>query len=303
MTLTNDQHIISAERLEPSASPSWWGADSVRTRVVTADGQSLIDREMHPDACAYSSPCQLVDAARQAAALGVGPEVIASDPRSGEILMKDMRDGWRNATIDDFVDPSRLSDLAHLLATVRTKISSKTQVSTVFDDIRNLLKIVDPENSILPADFTWLRDSTLRLEKWIPFNRTGAVFCHNVGDVSNVLLSEEGMLLVDWDLARRVDPLQEIGIMVDELSYLPVAPEELFAVLSDGASSTDYEVARAYGIAEHLRQALIGVWRDQEEPASLEYTKYSDWHFLHLREALRDVGTDIYFTEFDGVVA
>jgi hypothetical protein len=295
MALIPADQIADTEFLTPSASPSWWGADSMRSRLQLVDGTQVIDRLLHPDALAYSSPSLIVDAAQQASALGIGPKVLAADPLTGETVAVEVAGQWRTATIDDFIVADVLARLAQVLQRVRTEMVVEAPAVTVFDDIRLLLAVVDEHDPALPADFGWLVTSTMLLEKWIPFDPDKAVFCHNTGDASNILLSASGLMLLDWDLSRRVDPLQDIGIMLAEFAYLPVPEREIFAVLSAGASDSAYRIARAYGVAEHLRQALIGMWRGASEPGTIEYTKFADWHFLLLREALGDRRNDFYF--------
>ncbi len=42
--------------------------------------------------------------------------------------------------------------------------------------------------------------------------------CHGDGNVSNVLLADDGrMMLVDWDVAAVMDPLQDIGVLLAEV--------------------------------------------------------------------------------------
>lgn len=296
MALIASDQITESEYLEPSASPAWWGADSLRTRMWLVDGTQVIDRRMHPDSLAYSTPELVVDAAEQAGLRGIGPEVLAAHPISGETVTMEYSAPWHTATIDDFLDPTRLKQLAQALARVRSELTVDAPVATVFDDIRVLLEFVPADDPTLPSDYQWLVASAQALERWIPFDPTHAVFCHNSGDASNFLLGPQGILLLDWDLARRVDPLQEIGIMMAELTYLPLVERDTFEVLNGGpGSERDYLIARAYGIAEHLRQALIGMWRGSSEPGTIEYTKFADWHFLLLREEIQDRRNDCYF--------
>jgi hypothetical protein len=295
MVLIPTDQILESQYLAPSASPSWWGADSRCHRLRLVDGTGVIERLMHPDALAYSSPTLLVAAAQQAGVLGLGPEIVAADSASGQTVAVELAETWRTATIDDFIDRSVLSRLAEALRRVRREMTVDAPVTTVFDDIRQLLAVVDETDPTLPVDFAWLVSLTMLLEKWIPFDPSKAVFCHNTGDASNIMISPTGMRILDWDLARKVDPLQDIGVMLAELAYLPVPEREVFAVLSFGACDADYLIARAYGIAEHLRQGLIGVWRGAREPGTIEYTKFADWHFLLLREELKDRRNDFYF--------
>jgi hypothetical protein len=296
MALIAADQITESECLEPSASPAWWGADSLRTRLWLVDGTQVIDRLMHPDSLAYSTPELLVEAAEQAGALGIGPKLLAADRISGETVTVECSGQWRTATIDDFIDPKRLKQLAQALGRVRSELKVKAPVATVFDDIRELGKLVAADDPALPSDYQWLVSATKSLEKWIPFDPTRAVFCHNSGDASNFLVGPQGLLLLDWDLARRVDPLQEIGIMMAEFAYLPLVEQQTFQILNgERGGERDYLIARAYGIAEHLRQALIGMWRGASEPGTIEYTKFADWHFLLLREELRDRRNDCYF--------
>ncbi|WOP17739.1 phosphotransferase family protein [Raineyella sp. LH-20] len=294
MSLIDTFETQSVEEIPPLASPSWWGADSIRRRVRLADGGSVLLRQMHPDARAYASPAVVVAAARAASESGLGPRVLASDAATGELVLEDLSDRMRTATIDDFLDGAALQRLADLLGRIRAEITVPAPAATVFDDIRGLQRLIGSAAPALPRDIAWMAARVADLEAWVE-GRTGERrFCHNVGDVSNILLSDDRMVAVDWDLARWADPLQDIGLMLDELAYLPLEPEDVFTTLHQGWDPVAYATARAFGIAEHLRQGLIGVVRDLREPGTIEYSKFADWHFLHLREALLDRRHDGY---------
>lgn len=288
MSLIDTFPVRSVEEIPPLASPTWWGADSVRRRAQLSDGGTVLVREMHPDARAYASPAVVVAAARAAADAGLGPEVLAADATTGELVMTDVSDDMKTATVDDFLEGTALVRLADLLARVRDELTVTAQASSVFDDIRRIRRAVGTGASSLPRDIEWMVARVADLEAWVDTRPQTRRFCHNVGDVSNVLISRDRMLLVDWDLARWADPLQDIGVVLDELACLPLDPEELFTILNRGWDPAAYATARAYGIAEHLRQGLIGVYRDLREPGTIEYSKFADWHFLHLRESLLD---------------
>ena len=295
MSLIDAFPTVSVEEIPALASPTWWGADSIRRRGQLSSGGSVLVRQMHPDARAYARPAVVVAAATAASDAGLGPRVLASDAATGELVMADLSDTMRTATIDDFLDRAALERLADLLGRIRDEITVTAPACSVFDDIRELRRLIGSGAPALPGDIEWMAARVDDLATWVDGRPQARRFCHNVGDVSNILLSEDRMLVVDWDLARWVDPLQDIGVVLDELAYLPLDPEDLFTTLNRGWDPMAYATARAFGTAEHLRQGLIGVYRDLREPGTIEYSKFADWHFLHLREALLDRRHDGYF--------
>ena len=127
--------------------------------------------------------------------------------------------------------------------------------ASVFDDLTQARNLVEKVGGALPADFEWMLRTLAPAQARIEAAGYDVVPCHGDGNVSNVLVLDDGsMRLVDWDVAAMMDPLQDIGVLLAEIRPF------------DSDARAVFEMA----------------W------GSFEYSKFSDWQFLRARAGLRD---------------
>ncbi|WP_354560926.1 MULTISPECIES: phosphotransferase [unclassified Rhodococcus (in: high G+C Gram-positive bacteria)] len=86
---------------------------------------------------------------------------------------------------------------------------------------------------LLPTDFAWTLRTLARAQARIEADGFDAVPCHCDGNVSNVLVLDDGsMRLVDWDSAALMDPLQGIGAWLAQIR--PFDVREVFEMSGGG---------------------------------------------------------------------
>jgi len=283
---------ITAEATSVMASPSWWGADSecldVRSVDESSPLQTVFVKSMIGHAEAYVDFAHAFAAANEAGELGVGPRVHAADAAAGVLVLENFVDTSSTATLNVFDDDARLEELIRLRQRVHT-FASITRVATVFDDIRALSALATTMAVNLPKDFDWMVRLLDLAEKRIVATGFDRVPCHGDGNVSNVLLPTDGrMLLVDWDVAAVMDPLQDLGILLAEVRPFDSPAREVFEMAWGNFDQALFDRARVYGIADCVRWGLIGAYADAARPGTLEYSKFSDWQFLRARGGLGD---------------
>lgn len=278
---------ITADPTPVMASPSWWGADS-EGFDARAGAQRAFVKAMAPHAGAYADITQAFAAATEAGQCGVGPRVYATDAAAGLLVQESFVEDGRTATLNVFDDDDRLADLIALRARVRD-FTSITRAATVFDDIRTLTALAATRSVPLPADFGWMCRMLAAAEKRIIATGFDTVAAHGDGNVSNVLLAADGrMLLVDWDVAAVMDPLQDIGALLAEVRPLDSEGRVAFEMAWGSFDQALFDRARVYGVADCVRWGLIGAYADSARPGTLEYSKFSDWQFLRARAWLTD---------------
>lgn len=279
---------IVADPTPVMASPSWWGADS-EGFDVHAGAERVFVKAMAAHAGAYVDITQAFAAATEAGECGVGPRVFAADPVTSTLVQESLVDGGTTATLDVFDDDARLADLIALRARVRD-FTSITRRATVFDDIRSLTALAAARSVPLPGDFAWMCRLLATAEQRIAATGFDVAPAHGDGNVSNVLLAADGrMLLVDWDVAAVIDPLQDIGVLLAEVRPLDSEGRVAFEMAWGRFDQALFDRARVYGIADCVRWGLIGAYADAARPGTLEYSKFSDWQFLRARSWLADV--------------
>ncbi|WP_052060027.1 phosphotransferase [Rhodococcoides fascians] len=275
------------------ASPSWWGADSERYsgRADIADdavGSAAFVKIMETQAHDYVDFAATFASATAAGNAGIGPRTFISDADSGVLVMEDFTGVSSTATLDLFDEDANVEKLVALRKSVHG-LTGVTRRASAFDDLAVVRGLIARVGGALPADFDWMLRTLAPAQERIESAGFDAVPCHGDGNVSNVLMLDDGtMRLVDWDVAAVMDPLQDIGALLAEIRPFDSDAREVFEMAWGSFDSALFDRARIYGIADSLRWALIGLYCDAVKPGTHEYSKFSDWQFLRARAGLRD---------------
>ncbi|WP_433295856.1 phosphotransferase family protein [Pseudonocardia sp. CA-142604] len=280
------------------ASPSWWGADSRRWSVRSPvpdrlAGTAAFVKLMEPHAHAYVDLATAFALAREAGEAGIGPRVHLADVDRGLLVMEDLTELAATATLDRFDDLDRVEQLVALRREVHG-LPGCTRRATVFDDIRDAHRLVVDAGGALPEDFPWMVRMLGTAEERIAASGYDLVPCHGDGNVSNVLIAHgDGSLrLVDWDCAALMDPLQDLGVLLQELGTSDVDARAVFEMYWGTSDDALFDRCRVYGIADAVRWGLVGAYADAARPGTHEYAKFSGWQFLRARAGLRDPHLD-----------
>lgn len=284
--------LADGATIEPAfavlASPGWHGVDGLHWRAVV-DGQPLHIKSMHPDAAGYVDvPCAF-RAAQAAADLGVGPALLAVDPKAGVLVMADVSATHRTGTLDRTHPDAVLgSIIAAKQAFQRGPALGRP--SDAFAEVERFAGAARAAGASLPQDIAWLLASIAEAGAAIAACGRDSVPAHGDGNVSNVLIAEDGsVLLVDWDRAGDMDPFEDLGSLLAELA--PQEPEAR-AIFERWHGSMDeglFARANLYGAADDLRWGLIAATLAATSPrTSLEFLKFANWRFLRCRMAVRD---------------
>ncbi|MFJ2831519.1 phosphotransferase family protein [Streptomyces sp. NPDC087263] len=288
MTTTADPELI---RPAPPtmASPSWWGADSDRHRVLPGHGatQGAFVKVMRPATTAYVHLPTAFGAALAAGEAGIGPRELHASMAERTLVLEDLTGRAKTATLHDFLD----QDLVHRYLALRRAVGSLAvpdpRRASVFDDIRSLCALTAQQATVLPRDLPWMLRVLDDAEQRIAATGYDTEFCHGDGNVSNVLIDERRRpYLVDWDSAAVMDPLQDIGASLAELAPSDDDARELFESAWGIWDAKLFDRARVYGAADLVRWGLTGAYVDSVDPGTFEYSKFSDWQFLRARWAL-----------------
>lgn len=285
--------VITADPTPTMASPSWWSADSecfdVRSADESESPSAVFVKSMIAHAGAYVDVPQAFAAAVEAGEKGVGPRVYGADADAGMLVQENLLGSASTATLDVFDDDAKLEQLVSLRKKVQD-FGSITRAAGVFDQIRALTELADANDVALPKDFEWMQRQLDMAEKRIAATGYDLVACHGDGNVSNVLVFDDGeLLLVDWDAAGLMDPLQDIGAVLAEVRPFDSDARSAFEMAWGSFDQALFDRARVYGVADCVKWALVGAYADAARPGTLEYSKFSDWQFVRARAGLGDV--------------
>jgi aminoglycoside phosphotransferase len=277
------------------ASPSWWGADSDRHRVLPGPDGSPggFVKVMRDATAAYVDLPTAFAAAEAAGGRGIGPVVHAADLATRTLVLEDLTGLAKTATLDDFQSADVVSRYLALRRSVHDLVVPPARHASVFDDVRTLCSLAEDRHTTLPGDLPWMLRTLQDAERRILATGYDPVLCHGDGNICNVLLDPSGRpYLVDWDAAAVMDPLQDVGAALFELAPSDDDARPLFELAWGSWDAALFDRARVYGAADAVRWGLVGAYVDSVDPGTHEYSKFSDWQFLRARWALADPHLD-----------
>jgi aminoglycoside phosphotransferase (APT) family kinase protein len=272
-----------------AASPSWWGADSDRHRLLPGhdrpDGAFV--KVMRPATAAYVHLRTAFSAARAAGEARLGPRVLEASTDTATLVLEDRTATAKTATLDDLQNPDHRSRHLALRRQVMSLDVPDARRATVFDDVRTLHQLSIDVVAPLPADLPWMLRLLDDAELRIAAVGADSAFCHGDGNVSNVMLAPDGRQdLLDWDVAAMMDPLQDLGAVLAEIAGSEQEAREIFEQAWGSFDLALFARARVYGVADGVRWGLLGGYVGAVDPGTHEYSKFSDWQFLRARWAL-----------------
>ncbi|MEZ5904281.1 MAG: phosphotransferase [Geminicoccaceae bacterium] len=272
----------------PVASPMNQGVDATSLRAWdAATGESLWVKIADPDAALFADPASVVAAAREAGTpFGVGPEVVAADPLTGDLVMRDLAGSHRTATLNCSPSPPSAMPCSPPCGPSRPGplCRGRWASSTTSRACLRPAQRASPCRPTMPGSTT----SAPRPRPSGPPADT--VPAHGDGNASNVMIDEAGgVLLVDFDLAANRDPFEDLGSFLVEANTFDPAARESFEAFHGRFDERLFNRSRLYGVADDLRWGLIGaILARTSARTDLEFLKYAEWRFLRCRMAMRD---------------
>ncbi|MDS1112457.1 phosphotransferase [Gordonia westfalica] len=269
------------------ASPSWWGADTIRLRG-RLDDVAVHVRRYTDAAKSYVNVAAAVSGTAAAGDDGIGPAVVSADGDSGEIVLADLTETHRTATLAD----GNSADFVRAYFQIRSRVAdlrpTVVREATVFDDIRELDVRLHEAGAAIPTELTYFRRILDDAENRINATGFDREFRHGDGNLSNVMVSrtDGSLLLLDWDFAAVMDPFQDLGVALVELAEDETHARELFEIAYGNFDEALLAQCLFYGYADHVRQGMLGMLVDALDPGSYEYSKFGDWQLLRARLAL-----------------
>jgi len=282
-------NVVAEPAIPVLASPSWRGVDGSPWRVREGSGgDSLFAKLMDPDAAFYIDVGCAFEAARRASDLGIGPKVLLADVETGLLVMEDLDKGWSTGTLERLLD----ADLVDRIAAARKRFQDGPPLprsAGVFEEIDRFHADAKAAGAQLPADAAWLVEEIGFAAEAIGNVAGQPVPVHGDGNVSNIMISDEGdVRLLDWDRAGNADPLEDLGSLLVEAYDEEPEARDAFTRLNGGFEEKAYNRAWLYGVADDLRWGLIGTLVAARSPrTTFEFHKFASWRFVRCRMAVQ----------------
>ena len=231
------------------------------------------------------------EAARNAHAMGVAPEVIFFDPSDG-LEVSEFLEGYRACTNADFGEPAIR---AAALACYRQIHSGPPlgQTKTIFDMIEEHIAQGRELGSDFPVDMPWLEHRYSQAKAAFLASGLDLVPCFNDPMPGNFLIgadpsSPKPMRLVDYEFASNNERSYELGVLFAEMFYDERLTEQLVdQYLGEHRPAMVARVVVNRALAD-LKWASWAVVNRKLNAWDFDYQKYGVWKYMRARDIMYD---------------
>jgi hypothetical protein len=261
--------------------------------VVTCPDEpdALFVKTLQPDMRPFVDVAAAYAGASAAAMAGVGPAVRFFLPEQGALGVAFMPAPWRGARLDDLQRPE----------VIRAAIAAKRAMRNgpvlarswdVFERIVAHAAVAKATGTSLPADMPVLLAQAATIGRAIEAAGRDSLPCHNDGQSSNLLLHEDGrVLLADFDCAGQSDPYYDLAVLLNEAHSFEDGWRCGIEMHDGHCDERVLNRCRAYGAADDLLWGLWGlVMSATSLRRDLEFLKYGEWRLLRCRIAFSEPG-------------
>ena len=175
---------------------------------ITVGTERYVLRMPGPGTGAYIDRKQEAHNARAAARIGIAPEVLHADPRTGIALVRCIEGG---RTLDEaaFRDPGTLEGAVELLARLHRSGADFRGEMVLFPKLDQYWRLCEGRRPDLLAPLEGLRHRARGLREWLEGSREPRRPCHIDPAPSNFMHSADSpprLYLLDWEFSARCEP-------------------------------------------------------------------------------------------------
>lgn len=231
------------------------------------------------------------EAARNAHAMGIGPDVVFFDASDG-LEVSEFLEGYRACTNADFGDAAVQADALALYRRLHAG-PRLGETKTIFDMIEEHLAQARALGSAMPVDMPWLEHRYGQAKAAFAASGLDLVPCFNDPMPGNFLIGEDPaaprpMRLIDYEFASNNERSYELGVLFAEMFYDERLTERLVEQYL-GAARRDM-VARVTvnrALAD-LKWASWAVVNRRLKAWDFDYQKYGAWKYMRARDVMLD---------------
>ena len=262
--------------------PMHMAVDADAFSVTGADSRVFFLKVYAEDSLPFIDDADTAAASRAAAACGIGPAVVAHDTASAAILFDYLAPpGWRMASRRDLRSPDTLhAVLAAKRAWHRSPLLAHT--ANPFDRLRRHRARLEALTASTPPAYALLVAWADRFEQAILAAGVDTTPLHGENVVSNVMLSDSGVQLVDFDHAGNGDPFYDLGAFCLEFCSFEDEVEDAVTAYLGAPDRRAVARVRLYMIVDDLLWACWALIAQATSPRrkSIEFYKYAQNRFL-----------------------
>jgi thiamine kinase-like enzyme len=231
------------------------------------------------------------EAARNAHAMGVGPEVIFFDAADG-LEISEFLEGYRACTNADFGDPAIQSDVLDLYRRLHGG-PKLAQTKTIFDMIEEHIEQGKELGSHFPQDMPWLMHRYNQAKSAFLASGLDLVPCFNDPMPGNFLISAEPgapmpMKLIDYEFASNNERSYELGVLFAEMFFDETLTEALIEqYLGEVRPQMIARVILNRALAD-MKWASWAVVNRKLNSWDFDYQKYGVWKYMRAHDVMYD---------------
>lgn len=231
------------------------------------------------------------EAARNAHAAAIGPEVVFFDPADG-LEVSEFLEGYRACTNGDFSDPAIQADVLDIYR--RLHAGPKIGLTkTIFDMIDEHVEQGRELGAHFPRSMPWMLHRYGAAKAAFLAAGLDIVPCFNDPMPGNFLQAEEGsaakpMRLIDYEFASNNERSYELGVLFaemffDEATTLGLIEQYFGSVRPDMVARVMLNRALA-----DLKWASWAVVNRKLSTWDFDYQKYGVWKYMRARDTMYD---------------
>jgi thiamine kinase-like enzyme len=231
------------------------------------------------------------EAARNAHAMGIAPEVIFFDAADG-LEISEFLEGYRACTNADFGDASIQSDVLTLYR--RLHAGPKLGLTkTIFDMIEEHIEQGKELGAHFPQDMPWLMHRYNQAKAAFVASGLDLVPCFNDPMPGNFLISTEAgaskpMKLIDYEFASNNERSYELGVLFAEMFFDERLTEALIEqYLGEVRPQIIARVILNRALAD-MKWASWAVVNRKLKDWDFDYQKYGVWKYMRARDVMYD---------------
>ena len=225
------------------------------------------------------------EAALDAAAAGVGPEVVAHLPEHRCLIT-----GWvpgEPLAEGDMGQEAVLADVAQVVRTIHAGPALPWSFDA-FRIVEDYRRIAQERGVSIPEAFEPAHGRAGRIEGAFAQAPVPSCPCHNDLLADNFLRGDDGFWLVDYEYAGMGDPFFDLGNLSVNNGLSEESQEALLGLMFDEVTDGHRARLRLMRIMSDFREAMWGVVQQALSTLDIDYVAYARRHFDRLSRSMAD---------------
>ena len=297
--MSND---IQAQLEKAIISVPGWSLDTVDVKVLdggvtnsnwvaTHQGKQYFLKLYGDGTESFINRAMSIDAARQAHAMGIGPNVLHYDNSNG-VEIVEFLNGYRASTTADFTRKDFLGSVIDLY--------EKFHGGKPLDETKDAFAMTEQHieqaqelGALFPTDFEWLMKQYSKAKRAFYASGLDLVPCHNDPMPGNFMVRmQDGqiddMKMIDFEYASNNERAYEIGVFLAEVF---VDEKTSLEMIERYYGNVRPDIVTRVTVARAIADMKWGSWAVQQRQLSdwdFDYQKYGIWKYGRARMLFND---------------